>query len=314
MSEPERTRRLADQRSQRVFHLAARALDPGTVRLVAGEFGALALHVQFARQPRLQAFVGNVEGVLAEFDRVLDHLDFGVESAQIVIAVGHVGGHAEAHVLGVGLLLLGVGAGGLVVAAHAAEQVQLPVQVRRDTENVVSPRQGLAGEHGLTDGGGSSRHACTGQLPDAASAERALVGIMVAGAVTDRAAVELRVGIKIRRRHARAGAGFLDAGDGLAQILVVGDRRHLQLREVGIMEHLPPRAARVGVGRLGAFPPARSFRVLVLGRVGRLRRGRAGVVWPDGAAAQTKREQHSRRTSRDHPFGGRRFPQSSDHC
>ena len=107
MRQAERTRGLPDERRQRVLHFGARTLDPGPVCFVASEFGAFALHVQLARQTRLETFVGDEESIFAELDGIVDDLNFRVERTQVIITDRNVGCDAQPHVLGIGLPAVG---------------------------------------------------------------------------------------------------------------------------------------------------------------------------------------------------------------
>ncbi len=134
----EDARGLADERGQGVFHLGAGALRGGQIGLVAGEFGAFALHVEFAGESGLEPLLRDGQRLAPGFDRALDDGDFRVGRAQVEIHHRDVGGHAQVDVHRVGLRRLPLRAGGLVVAAHAAEEVQLPVQFHRLAEQAES--------------------------------------------------------------------------------------------------------------------------------------------------------------------------------
>ena len=145
---------MADERCQGILHLHAPAPGGGEVGLVAGEFGALALHVEFARETGLETFLGDAERVAAALDRRLDDAHHRVGRTQVVVHDGDVGRHDEIDVGRVGLRCLPLRARGGVGTAHAPKKVNLPVQVHRQPKQAVRACQWLLGEGGRSAASG----------------------------------------------------------------------------------------------------------------------------------------------------------------
>ena len=179
---------------------------------------------------------------------------------------------------------LGGGAGGLAIAADAAEEIDLPIEIEGEVEDVVGAGKGL----GVEDEGGAAGGAGAGAGGAGGGGDgegvvanelAALEGGGIGEALTNGVGLGVEIGEEIGGGDADLRAELADAIDGEGDVLIGGDGLDLDPVEDGVAEDFPPIGARGGVAGLGFFPGG----VFVGG--GDLDDGSALVIGTDGGKA-----------------------------
>ncbi len=186
----------------------------GGVGFGGGEFGFGAGERDVVGGALADAGLDELQRVAADGGGLRDDTEFAVEGAEREVRGGDFGGEREARGGKRGTSGVEVGAGALVEAADAAEEVELPREIEREA---VGGRRGI-GER-------------VGGVARAAFADEGRIG-----------GERRQVG---RAGDAGEGAGLFDAGERGAQVLVGGERARLECIERGVVEGAPP------VGREG---------------------------------------------------------------
>ena len=229
-----------------MLQLRTAAVERQRLRLGRRHLGAHPRHVELGDVAGVEAPLDQAQRVAVGRDGVAHQRAFLVEGAQRQVGLRHVGLHQQAGALQQRLAGPRVQCGGTAGAGQAAEQVDLVAEVGAGADQRAGARAGA--------GLGAARDAGT---------DTDLRGAVGVGGTHQRA----------RLRQPRRGG--LDAVVGLAGAL------H-QLVERGIGEGLPPRAARLCVGRGGGGPAA----VALLEGHGRDRQRRGIDGGRGGAAGQ----------------------------
>ena len=227
------------------------------VGLVAGEIGGGAGDIELAGQPGVEALLGDAKGILPRGDGALEDADFRVERANIVISARDIRGDAQKRVMKVGQGGLRGARARLPVAADAAEEIEFPIQIDREAEDVVGAgeRLGIEDERavarGASAGGGALGGNGEGIVADEfAALERGRVG----EALADGAGLGIEVREEIGGGDTNLGPDFADAIDGERDVLIGADAPGLRCgRERGRGRPSTNRRE-LGVARLGFFP------------------------------------------------------------